>query len=146
MFPGTVLPVSLVPRAELARGRAEQLVAVSDLKCFRAWRRIASCQKLLSRTALRGGAAPDPLTEAIRAALVAGALPCIGHTIFAGRSQGDHVCVCCGQAIQRGEVEYEPRPTPPGLYAHLRCFTAWRVESARLEGGRAGPGRAAAGT
>jgi hypothetical protein len=110
--------------------------------CFRAWQRTACSQKRISRAAIRGGSALEPLIEMIRAALADGTLPRIDHTIFAGRSQGDHVCVCCGLPIQRDEVEYEPRGTQ-GLYAHLRCSTTWRAESARLDGGA--PGATAAG-
>lgn len=133
-------PVSLVERAELARSRAEQLVALSDVKCFRAWQQIAASQQRL-RPHISGGAT-DPLNEKIRAALLAMTLPPIDGRAWAGKARsGDHRCTCCAAPITAGEPEYEPRDQA-GLYAHLACFTAWRDESALLT---QGSGASAAG-
>jgi len=137
-------PVSLVERVRSARARAEQLVAVSDMKYFCAWQRVAASQTRL-RVSIRGGSAPDPLIAAIRAALEAGALPRIDRQTWAGKALGNHVCACCGRRIDASDVEYGPR-VAPGRYAHIGCFTAWHMESALLAQPRdASPGAAAAG-
>jgi hypothetical protein len=138
-------PAVSLQRAARAREWAAQRMAASAAVCFRAWGRIASCQKRISRRAFRGGSALDPRIAKIRAALLAGALPRINHKAWAGRAMGDHACICCSSVIARDDAEYES-PALPGRYAHIACFTVWRAESARLEQADGGvPGATAAG-
>jgi hypothetical protein len=125
-------PGSPLQHAAWACERAAKRTSASDAVCFRAWGRIASCQKRISRTTLRGGSALDPRIAQIRAALLDGALPRIDHKAWAGRAMGDHACICCGLVIGRDDAEYESQVLL-GQYAHIACFTVWRAESARLE-------------
>ena len=122
--------LAILEHAALARRRAEQCMAASARLCASARQEIAASRRR-SRRRIAGGSATDPVTEVIRGALRAGALPQIDRRAWAGKAYGNHSCVCCSLHIPAGDAEYEPQGAP-GRYAHIACFTAWHVESARL--------------
>jgi hypothetical protein len=128
-----VIAVSPVRHATDARRRAQAYTVACDRLLYDAWHAIAASKRRL-RPRIRGGSALDPVTETVRAALRAGALPRIDGRSWAGQAYGNHPCACCGSHIQAGDAEYEPQGAQ-GRYVHIACFTVWRVESARLEQG-----------
>ena len=131
--------------AVMARERALFYAAACKRLHHEAWRQIIASKRLLRCIGISGGAASDPLTEKIRAALQVGVLPRIDDRTWAGKAAGDRVCACCALPIRAGEIEYEPQAASR-QYAHLPCFFAWRQESARLEheAGSREPGLSAA--
>ena len=89
---------------------------------------------------------PAALRAKIRAALIAGTLPCISGRVWAGATRAEgHVCVGCGLAIDARDLEYEPRDHL-GFFAHIGCFNLWADESALMQKGDAAADTSAAGS
>jgi hypothetical protein len=80
----------------------------------------------------------DALRTTIRAQLLAGVLPFgVAKRVFGGPGEGEP-CDCCGQVIERHEIEYEAEVSFADgiaglrLVAHRVCFDLWNREAARL--------------
>ena len=95
----------------------------------------------LARTAIRhpfrrrhlisGGASEPTIAERIRAALVSGALPCIGSDrSWAGHGTG-RPCGVCGLRIEPTQIEHEV-DVPGAEPVHAACLMIWREESRQL--------------
>ncbi len=74
--------------------------------------------------------------ELIRAALLSGRLSRpTGHHIYGGKGDGVS-CACCGETVTPSQVQYDVEWDLAGQVAlsmHLRCYDAWRSESAALD-------------
>ena len=80
----------------------------------------------------------DALRTTIHNQLLAGVLPLgLAKRVFGGPGEGEP-CDCCGQVIERHEIEYEAEVSSQNdiaglrLVAHRACFEVWKDEAFKL--------------